>query len=102
MGVCFVLLTLGASFDVFLYVLSLLRPPVVLGYQLLCSVDTRVSIGWHVVIDLDDLVLVLSRPCDYFACAFPPFSIHLLEVMGSCPLLYYSFVLLWWFLGYVG
>ena len=45
MGVHLVLLTLGASFDVFLYILSQLRPPVVFGYQLLCSVDTGMSIG---------------------------------------------------------
>ena len=44
MGVCFVLLTLGASFDVFLYILSQLRPPVVLGHQFFCSIDAWVSV----------------------------------------------------------
>ena len=102
MGVCLVLLALGTSLDVFLYVLSLLWPPVVLGYQLPCSVDTGVSVGWHIMVSLDDFVLVLSCSCDHFAHVLPPFSVHLFEIVGSCPLLYYSFVLLWRLWGYVG
>ena len=101
MGVCFVLLTLGASFDIFLYILGYLWPPVVFGHQLFCSVDTWMSVSWCVMVGLDDFALVLSGSCDYFACVLPPFSVYLLKVVGSCPLSYYSFVLLWWFLGYI-
>ena len=60
------------------------------------------SIGGHVMVGLDDFALVQSHSCDHFAYVFPPFSIYLLEVMGSCPLFYYPFVLLWRFQGYVG
>ena len=54
------------------------------------------------MIGLDNFALVLPSSCDYFACTFPPFSIDLFEVMGSCPLSYYSFVLLWGFFRYIG
>ena len=54
------------------------------------------------MIGLDDFALVLFFSCDYFACPFPPFSVDLFEVMGSCPLSYYSFVLLRGFFGYIG
>ena len=60
MGVCFVLLTLGASFDVFLYILDQLGPPVVFGHQFFRSVDAWMSIGWYVMVGLDDFALVLS------------------------------------------
>ena len=53
------------------------------------------------MVGLDDFALVLSGSCDYFARVLPPFSVYLFEVIGSRPLFYYSFVLLWWFLGYV-
>ena len=59
------------------------------------------SVRWYIVVSLDDFAFVLPFACDYFACALPPFSIDLLEIMGSCPLLYYSFVLLRGFLQYV-
>ena len=59
------------------------------------------SVGWYVMIGLDDFALVLSRSCDHFACVFPPFSIDLLEVVGSRPLLYYAFILLRWLLWYI-
>ena len=54
------------------------------------------------MIGLYDLALVLPSSCDYLTCSFPPFPVELLEIMGSCPLLYYSFILLWGFFGYVG
>ena len=46
------------------------------------------------MVGLDDFALVLSCPCDHFARIFPPFSIHLLEVVGSCPLFYYPFIVM--------
>ena len=54
------------------------------------------------MIGLDDFGLVLSFSCNHFAHPFPPFSIDLFEVMGSCPLSYYSFILLRGFLRYIG
>ena len=94
MRVHLVLLTLGASFDILLDVVDQLRPPVILGYQVSCSVDARVSIGWYIMICLHDFVLVLLSSRNHLAAAFPPFSIDLLEVVGSSPLSYYSFILL--------
>ena len=102
MGVYFVLLALGASFDVFLYVFGQLGPPVVFSHQFFCLVDAWMSIGRYVMVSPDDLAFVLSCSCDYFARVLPPFPVYLLEVMGSCSLFYYSFVLLRRFLGYVG
>ena len=101
MHVYFVLLTLSTSLDVFLNILSQLWPPVVLCYQIPCPIDARVSIGQYIMVSLDDLAFVWSSSCDYLADTFPPFSINLLEIMGSHPLFYYPFILLWQFCGYV-
>ena len=54
------------------------------------------------MIGLDDLAFFWPITCDYLAGTLPPFSVDLLEVMGSCPLFYYSFVLLQRFFRYVG
>ena len=84
MGVGFVLLTLGASFDVFLYILDPLRPPVVLGHQLFCSIDTWVSVSWYVVVGLDDFALVLSGSCDYLACVLRSIKRSNAGILSPC------------------
>ena len=60
------------------------------------------SICWQIMICLDDLVPFLFIPGYYFALPFPPFSAFLFEIMGTSPLVYDSFVLLWGFLWNIG
>ena len=52
------------------------------------------AVSWQVMIGLDDFVPFFLVPHYHLALSFPPFSILLLEIVGSSPLSYHSFVLL--------
>ena len=43
---------------------------------------------------LDNFAPFFLVSCYYLALSLPPFSIFLLEIVGSSPLLHYSFILL--------
>jgi hypothetical protein len=87
-------LALGASFDVFLYILSHIWPPIVLGNQLCCSIDYWMSVHGGIVVCSDNGSFVMLAPSDHLSSLFVPEAFYLLEFVGVDPQAQYVFILL--------
>ena len=94
MCVDFVLLTFGASLDIFRDVARHPWPPIVSCRQLERARNSRMSVDGGIMVCLDDRSFVISSPSNYSSTSLVPGSVDVFEMMWVDPWFKFVFVLL--------
>ena len=85
MGVDLVALALSASLDVFSDFISHSRPPVLIGYNVGCTRDSRVAIDGGIMVCCYELSSLFYITCYDPSSVLSPHPSFLSEVMGVYP-----------------